>query len=82
MNKTQIIVLTNDFHNTEIKLRARINGNCFFLTNAQIKHAKKVLCPNKDCQCSGPSGLKDDNWYLQVEIKGATLSPKKLIRRF
>ena len=51
------IVLTNDFHHTEVNLSAR-GGE---LSPGQIKKAKRVLCGMSDCTCSNDIGIRGCN---------------------
>ena len=43
-----MITLTNDFHNTSVRLRANIGD---YLSPSQIKRAARILCPVSDCCC-------------------------------
>ena len=43
-----MITLTNDFHNTSIRLRAKFDD---YLSTGQVKRAARTLCPVSDCYC-------------------------------
>jgi len=61
-----MITLRNDFHNTEIRLRADVGDE---LTSAQIKRARNALCGIEGCTCSGDAGQrgKQDGFELVPE---------------
>ena len=52
------IVLSNDFHNTNIRLRARSGDTGLYLTPSQVKHAKRMLCGISDCTCGDTFGCR------------------------
>jgi len=60
-----MITLTNDFHNTSVRLRANIGDH---LSDSQIKRAARVLCPVSDC-CCGQNELntrgRQDGFYIE-----------------
>lgn len=58
-----MITIRNDFHSTEIRLRADVGDE---LTPAQIKRAKNALCGIDGCTCSGDTGErgKQDGFEL------------------
>ena len=47
----QKITLKNDFHNTEINLRAKVTSTGFYLSKRQIDKANQTLCGMTDCMC-------------------------------
>ena len=58
-----LVTLRNDFHNTEVRLRAKVRfmflGGAQFveLSKPQTLRARRKLCPVKGCQCvQGPAG--------------------------
>lgn len=55
-----IVTLTNDFHHTSVNLRVSYERatNSAELSRSQIARARRVLCPQIDCQCSGPLGYR------------------------
>ena len=48
-----MITLRNDFHNTEVRLRAKRGDR---LTPSQIRRAWETLCGIPGCTCGGPLG--------------------------
>lgn len=65
-----LVTLRNDFHNTEVTLRAEVLSHIWhtatiYPSKAQAKRAKKVLCGISGCTCSndfgtrGPQALAD-----------------------
>jgi hypothetical protein len=53
----RLITLRNDFHNTEINVRADVDEGSITLTPSQIKRVERALC-GMDCTCSGPLGVR------------------------
>jgi hypothetical protein len=49
-----VITLTNDFHNTEVRLNPK-DGK---LSARQVKRAEKVLCGMDDCICGNEAGMR------------------------
>lgn len=62
-----ILVLTNNFHNTEV--RVRIDSIPGLLTAAQVARATKKLCGMSDCTCGGIRGPQygPDGQRLSIE---------------
>lgn len=52
-----MITIRNDFHGTEVRLRADIGGT---LTTAQVRRAKARLCGIENCTCSGDAGERGE----------------------
>lgn len=48
-----MITLRNDFHDSEVRLRASVGDK---LTKSQVKRSRRTLCPNPDCTCGGELG--------------------------
>lgn len=48
LNKFETVTITNDFHDTEARLRVRTNGR---ITASQIRRAARKLCPHSECTC-------------------------------
>lgn len=75
------ITLKNDFHNTEVLLRAEVLSHIHhtataYLTTGQIKRAKRELCGIAGCTCSGEAGTRgpqmlDNGKRLEVNIDAA-----------
>ena len=62
------ITLTNDFHNTEARVRPDGDG---YLNPQQVRRAWKKLCGMDDCLCSGSLGdrphqatVTQDGWAI------------------
>jgi hypothetical protein len=51
-----MLTLTNDFHNTEVKLRLRGNR----LSPRQVKRSARALCGIAECTCSGALGQRGE----------------------
>ena len=47
------LTIINDFHNTEIRLHPRREGQTWYLTPRQYARAQKGLCGMADCSCGG-----------------------------
>lgn len=62
-----MITVTNDFHNTQVTLRAR-EGEA--LTDSQIRRARRELCGVAGCMCGGAIGERGTQDY-EVLIDGA-----------
>ena len=72
------ITLRNDFHNSEVTLRAEVLSHIHhtataYLTIGQIKRAKRELCGIAGCTCSGDAGTRgpqaiDNGKRLEVNI--------------
>ena len=45
-----MITLRNDFHNTEVRLRASVGDS---LTKSQVTRSRRILCGIKGCKCGG-----------------------------
>ena len=52
------LTLSNDFHNSEIRLRARQIAGNLRLTPSQVRHAKKSLCGILNCTCDDTFGCR------------------------
>lgn len=72
------ITLKNDFHNTEVKLQARINGGVPWLSKKKLDKAHKKLCGIKNCTCGGYAGERGKQRFLldyiysgNMDVKGA-----------
>ena len=50
-----MITLTNNFHNTEINIRADVGDT---LTHSQVSRSRRALCGIADCSCSGREGTR------------------------
>lgn len=60
------LTLKNDFHNTEVNLRVKLEtGDVIELSAGQVKRAKRELC-TQGCICSGVTGSRSA-WH---EIDG------------
>lgn len=59
-----MIKIRNDYHNTEVTLRANIGDE---LTASQIKRARKALCGISGCMCGGPIGDRGPQDGFSVE---------------
>lgn len=57
-----MITLTNNFHNTEVKLRAKAGD---ILAPAQIRRCRQALCGISGCTCGGNLG---ERGRQEVEI--------------
>ncbi len=59
-----MITIRNNFHNTEVRLKANIGDE---LTWSQIMRARRELCGIKGCTCGGPVGERgpQDGFYLE-----------------
>lgn len=57
-----MITLTNDFHNTEI----RLNDRCGLLSAAQVNRSKKALCI-EGCTCSDSLGTRGPQFWGRGE---------------
>ena len=76
--KRQKITLRNDFHGTEITLRAEVDDEFgyYILSNSQIRKAKRALCPHltqlgsSSCKCEGYIGIRKYPPYDQWEAVG------------
>lgn len=57
--KTKKIVLSNDFHNTEVVVYAKVlgNGDCW-ISEGQVKRARKALCGIHECTCGDYAGCR------------------------
>lgn len=54
------VILHNSFHNAFITLMAeRIDQGVVKISGAQERKARKALCGQKDCLCSGVAGIRD-----------------------
>jgi hypothetical protein len=64
------IVLTNDYHNAEVRLMPKDNK----LSIRQIKRAKRVLCGVDGCTCSNEFGTRgrQDGFSLELVRKRRT----------
>jgi hypothetical protein len=58
--------LTNEFHNTEITIRANEGEQ---VSKATRRKVQKALCGISDCQCSGYDGTRGSMYRLQ-EVDG------------
>lgn len=47
---SQLITVTNDFHNSECRLRVPADG---ILSVGQVNRCRRVLCGNSECTCGG-----------------------------
>jgi len=59
--------LTNDFHNTEIRVRAAAGD---VLSPSQVARIRRALCGMADCVCSGHTGVRGaqpDGISVEVE---------------
>lgn len=57
------VTLTNDFHNTSVRIRCEVlshihNLSTIYPSVGQIKKAKKALCGIDGCTCSGDAGIR------------------------
>jgi hypothetical protein len=52
---TTTILLTNDVHQTKVRLRAKNRGTHLELTPSQARRSRSTLCP-AECKC-GDDGL-------------------------
>jgi len=59
-----MITIRNDFHNTEVSIRANIGDE---LTESQIKRARNELCGISGCTCGGPIGERGHQDGFVVE---------------
>ena len=48
-----MITLTNNFHNTSVRIRANIGDE---LSQAQIRRSRQILCGFEGCTCGGLLG--------------------------
>ena len=55
-----MIALRNNFHNTEVRLRASIGDT---LTPAQLRRARRELCGTPTCVCGGEAGERGPQWH-------------------
>jgi hypothetical protein len=62
------ITLTNEFHHTSVSLN--LKGE--YLSLRQLAKARKALCGNKECLCSGISGMRGRQ-AIPFDIQEATL---------
>jgi len=76
--KSILIKLTNDFHNTEINLKADISSGSPWLTKRQLDRAYKALCGIETCTCGGYAAERGkQRWLLdyvyshEMDIYGA-----------
>jgi len=53
-----LFTLRNDFHNTEVRVRAIAVDGWITLTPSQAERARKALCGIKECTCSGSAGTR------------------------
>lgn len=71
-----MITIRNDFHNTEVSIRANIGDE---LTESQIKRARNELCGISGCTCGGPvgeRGLQDGFFVEQIYINRVQIIAK------
>lgn len=67
--KTSKVVLSNDFHNTEVTLRGPLNrSRITVLSDGQIKKAYKALCGMDDCQCKTVTGVELDGRHGELDF--------------
>ena len=52
------ITLTNDFHNSSVRLNADVRRETAYLTTSQVKRAKQQLCGVAGCRCSNDAGTR------------------------
>jgi hypothetical protein len=67
------ITLRNDFHKTEITLRANVVGSSTLsISHSQAKKAQKKLCGIKGCQCSDDMGVRgcDQDFHYSSGFHG------------
>lgn len=66
--KTMLIVLENDFHNSEVTLRAKIKensrGKYLYLSAGQVKKSQSTLCGIDGCTCGDSLGCRGANEYV------------------
>lgn len=54
-------ILINEFHNTEISIRAAVGE---YVADSTIKRIRKKLCGISDCHCSGSTGIRGGKFSL------------------
>ena len=77
------IILTNDFHDTEINILARIpaGSDQVLITRSQVQRARRVLCGVKGCTCGDVAGCRpqivDDSYsdVFQVRVTPENVLP-------
>ena len=65
------IVLTNDFHKTQVVLFPKLFDKVYWLTAGQLKRSRRVLCGIHDCTCGDHAGTRGPQDYeLDFSIHG------------
>jgi hypothetical protein len=64
--ETRMITLTNDFHNTSVRIRAT-DGDA--VSKATVQRVRKALCC-KDCTCSGVDGTRGSDYRIEEVSQG------------
>jgi len=59
------ITLKNNFHNSEIILNAKEKFEGLFISEGQMKKAKKTLCGIRGCECSNDFGVRGKQDYQE-----------------
>jgi hypothetical protein len=64
----EMVTLTNDFHNTEARVRCEVSEYdgvlCIRLSATQTNRAWKKLCGIRECRCSdGPCGERGPQYH-------------------
>ncbi len=59
-----MITIKNNFHNSEISLRANVGDE---LTARQIERSKRELCGMDGCTCGGPVGNRGPQDGFSIE---------------
>lgn len=72
------IDLTNDFHNTECTVLARVapNGIDFILSRRQCRRARNQLCGSDECTCSSITGSRPEFWEETEDGGGRWFNPQ------
>ena len=55
--------ITNDFHNTEAKVRADVGET---VSRRTAQRVRQVLCGMDECRCSGGDKSRGSRYYLQA----------------
>ena len=62
------LTLTNDFHNSSVRLLAwQVDGK-LRLTPSQVRHAKKILCGNYKCTCGDTFGCRGNQPFSTTYV--------------
>lgn len=54
-------ILINEFHNTEISIRAAVGEH---VADSTVRKIRKKLCGISDCYCSGYTGIRGGEFGL------------------